>query len=547
MAKFNRPNVRSRADGPVTTTGPATTYEGGAAFTRDPLSELVLLAVVNMVGEDTFYESADTRDTRFAVLCREIAVNRPADFLHFVRWLRGEANMRSASLVAAAEGVKARLHERDLSVVAGERPGDADGLNRKIVNAVLQRPDEPGEFLAYWTANYGRALPKPVKRGVADAVTRLYHERSLLKYDTASHGWRFADVLDLVHPSPRAPWQGDLFAYALNRRTRAVSPKGHPEQIPESLGVVARNRSFPGRVEEAPYLAYDSEAIREAGLTWEDVLSQYGSKVDKAKLWEAMIPNMGIMALIRNLRNFDEAKVSDKAAQLVISELQDPEQIAKSRQFPYRFLSAYRAAPSLRWGHALETALHASMLNVPEFTGRTLVLIDTSASMRQTVSAKSQVRHVDVAALVGLTFAHRSRVKSDVIGFADNAFRFDVSVGGSVLRDMDAFDRCIGSVGHGTNTVAALQATYNGHDRVIICHDGQYGSFAYAWPTLSTSLPAHVPLFSIDTSGYQASAVDTSEPNRYEIGGFSDKLFTMVKMLDSGRSTKWPWQQPTVR
>lgn len=38
-----------------------------------------------------------------------------------------------------------------------------------MIASVLRRPDEPGELLAYWTATYGRAVPKPVKRGIADA------------------------------------------------------------------------------------------------------------------------------------------------------------------------------------------------------------------------------------------------------------------------------------------------------------------------------------------------------------------------------------------
>lgn len=44
-----------------------------------------------------------------------------------------------------------------------------------MIASVLRRPDEPGELLAYWTATYGRAVPKPVKRGIADAVRRIYH------------------------------------------------------------------------------------------------------------------------------------------------------------------------------------------------------------------------------------------------------------------------------------------------------------------------------------------------------------------------------------
>jgi hypothetical protein len=59
-----------------------------------------------------------------------------------------------------------------------------------------------------------------VKRGIADAVRRLYSGKSLLKYDTASKGYRFGDILNLVHaaPDPDKPGQGELFQYALGRR-----------------------------------------------------------------------------------------------------------------------------------------------------------------------------------------------------------------------------------------------------------------------------------------------------------------------------------------
>lgn len=547
MARFNQRVVRPRATGPVTTTGPATTYEGGAAFTRDPLSELVLLAVVNMVGNDTFYESADDRDNRFAWLCREAALTDPTNYLAFLRWLRGEANMRTASLVAAAEGTKARLDaEADPFPYPITGDSQADRIEQKLsgprafVDAVLQRPDEPGEFIGYWFATYGRNLPMPVKRGLADAAARLYNERSLLKYDTEKHDIRFGDVLELAHVKAKAPWQGDLFTYALHRRPRATGK--HPEQVPESLALVRNERLFRAEVDRHPEWLYDPERLRAAGLTWEDALSLSGNvSADKRKVWEAMIPSMGIMALLRNLRNFDEAGVSDKAAQLVISKFQDPEQIAKSRQFPYRFLSAYREAPSLRWGYALERALDASLVNVPTFPGRSLVLVDTSASMRRSVSDKSRVTHVDVGALVGMTLAHRSTGSADLIGFADDAFRFRVTQAAGVLKDVTQFIGQVGRVGHGTNTAGALRATFDGHDRVVIVHDGQYGSFHMG--SLSTVIPADVPLFSIDTAGYAASPLDTSTPNRYEAGGFSDKLFPMIKMLSEGRSARWPWQQ----
>jgi hypothetical protein len=189
------------------------THEGAPGTVRDRHSELFLLAITNMVGEQTFYEDAATRDNRFTTLVRQVAVADPAWMVSFLRWLRTDAQLRSASLVAAAEAVHARL-----SAGSADAEQAPEHSNRRMIDAVLQRPDEPGELLAYWTSRHGRAIPKPVKRGVADAVRRLYSERALLKYDTAGKGFRFADVLELVHAAPATPAQGELFAHALDRR-----------------------------------------------------------------------------------------------------------------------------------------------------------------------------------------------------------------------------------------------------------------------------------------------------------------------------------------
>lgn len=184
MAKFNIKLRKSRNQ--------PTTAEGARGFTREPRTELFLLGVSNMVGEDTFYEGATDRDARFRDLVAAVAVADPDWFSRFVPWLRSGAMMRSASVVAALEGARAQ--------VAAEIPG-----SRAVVDAALQRADEPGEALAYWLARHGRALPKPVKRGIADAAVRLYTERSLLKYDSVGSQVRFGDVIDLTpHREGRA-------------------------------------------------------------------------------------------------------------------------------------------------------------------------------------------------------------------------------------------------------------------------------------------------------------------------------------------------------
>jgi len=67
MSKFNRAATRPAVSSPVKTESipSGSTYEGAPGYARDAKSELFLLAVTNMVGEDTFYERAGRRDDRF--------------------------------------------------------------------------------------------------------------------------------------------------------------------------------------------------------------------------------------------------------------------------------------------------------------------------------------------------------------------------------------------------------------------------------------------------------------------------------------------------
>lgn len=528
---------------PGTTIGTTTTYEGGKAFVRDERSELLLLAVVNMVGEDTFYEKASTRDDRFVQLVRSVAVADPDWMAQFIGWLRNSAYMRSASVVAACEAVKARLDAKAEHPLSGFREYDAQALghNRQFIADACQRPDEPGEILAYWISRYGRKIPKPVKRGVADAVQRMYDGKALIKYDSAAKAVRFGDVLELTHatPHPDKPWQGDVFKYAIDVRHR-----GTEAVVPESNKTLTNYRtmmSFPVQQRRALLESPDfSVALAEAGMTWESLAGWLQGPMD-AKAWEAIIPSMGAMALTRNLRNFDEAGVSDQVAEKVCATIVGG--VRKARMFPYRMLSAYAAAPSLRWGHALDKALDAACQNVPALDGKTLVLVDTSGSMTSPVSAKSKIAHMEVGALFGVALAMRGN-DVDLYGFADGQFHFPLTKGGSALKQIESFCKKAGSVGHGTETVAAVRATYREtvHKRVVIITDGQAFN-SWGGGSVSETVPADVPLFGIDTTGYSKSGIDTSQPHRFEVGGFSDALFKVMGILASGSSVGWPWTE----
>lgn len=525
MARFNTRAAKAQPTSRVTSTGRVLrTFEGGRGRERDARSELFLLAVANFVSQKTFYESGADRDDRFAALVRELAVSDPEWTAGLLGWLRTEGNLRTAALVGAAEYVKARLD-------AGACDGPA---NRRVVDSVLRRPDEPGELLAYWTATYGRNVPKPVKRGIADAVRRLYSGKSLLKYDTASKGYRFGDILNLTHaaPDPAKPWQGELFRYALDRRH-------HPETAvpPVSDAVLTAHRELMavpvGQRRALITSEGGAERLAAAGMTWEALAGWLQGPMDKAA-WEAVIPSMGVMALVRNLRNFDEAGVSDEVAARVAARISDPAEVARSRQFPFRYLAAYRHAPSLRWAYPLEQALGHSLANVPALPGRTLILVDRSGSMFWSrLSDRSELNRADAAAIFGTALALRAR-KADLVEFGSTSAAVPFRAGESVLKILGRF----GDLG-GTDTTGAVRAHYRRHDRVLIVTDEQYAPSHHGDPT--EQVPADVPVYTWNLAGYRAGHGPSGTGNRHTFGGLSDAAFRMVPLLESARDADWPW------
>ncbi|MDE1673844.1 TROVE domain-containing protein [Nocardia gipuzkoensis] len=538
MSKFNTTSTRPVGHGPIATESVATarTHQGGPGYARDTRSELFLLAVTNMVSEDTFYETAQQRDSRFATLVRELATTDFDWLTRFARWLRGTANMRSASIALAAEAAKAALD-------AGQ-PG-----SRALIASVLQRADEPGEFIAYWHRQHGRTLPKPVKRGVADAARRLYSERSYLKWDSDARGVRFADVIRLAHvDAGGSQVTSDLYRYIIGRRLGVEDL-----EIPAGLDVLRAHANLralrgikPGVIASMARTGELTERFAEAGVTWEAVPSLIGGPWT-AELWEAVIPSMGYMALLRNLRNFDQAGVSNQVAATVAARLADPEQVARSRQLPMRFLSAYNAAPSLRWSWPLEQALDASLSNIPALPGHTLIMVDTSTSMNAVFSKDGTLHRWDAAAMFGLALARRC-ASAKVVSYSSaqrymheqpgtRTKNYVLRAGESLLSSLRRWKAEGYFLGGGTDTAGAIRQQYAGHDRVVLLTDEQAG---HSPAEVSASLPATVPLYTWNLAGYEHGHAP-SGPNRHTFGGLTDRGFELIPLLESGRNGGWPF------
>jgi hypothetical protein len=239
------------------------------------------------------------------------------------------------------------------------------------------------------------------------------------------------------------------------------------------------------------------------------------------------------MALIRNLRNFDQAGISPATIKYVQDKLADPEQVANSRQFPYRFLSAFNSVESLNWGFALEAALGLSVNNVPVFEGRTLVLVDTSGSMQSPVGGQRSVaQRCDVAALFGAVLANRNRGNVDLAIYATGVSPYQVGAGTSILRNIKDMQRMVGSVGHGTNTWAAIRSQYKNHDRIVVLTDEQ---------SHDSGVNPGCWMHFINLAGYRV-ATAPKDRRTFAYGGFTDSMFRLLPYMEYAGSGRWPWE-----
>lgn len=527
------------------------TYNQAPGFERDSRSELLLLAAQVMVDEKTYYEKDAGRRGRFRNLISICAVEHEQWTFEFLQWLRGVANVRSASIAGSCEFVHARwlindeLSQRGLPL----RTLDAS-LGRRVCSVVCQRGDEPAELLAYWTSHYGKPIPAAVRRGARDAAERLYSEYVAGKYDGESRSWRLGDVVMLARPRPKAEWQSHLFSQLIGKRL------GKTEPVFLDLEMVANRKAleeFPvserrGWLERAPQEV--AQAIKAAGMPWEAFSGWLQGPMDKAA-WEACIPSMGLFALLRNLRNFDEAGVSDEVVAEVCARLSDLEQVRKARLLPMRFLSAHRAVSSLRWSWALERGLDASLSNVPVLTGRTLILVDTSGSMWHNVSEQSEMVYADVAKLFGIALAKRildsaSGNSVEVVSFSSGhrgrtpSIPFVLKRGESVLAALARWEQAGLDIRGGTDTLGAVTRHYTSHNRVVCLTDEQanlHDAF-----NVFEAVPANVPCYTYNLQGYKFGHAPSGCKNRHTFGGLSDATFTMLAALESGKAGKWPWE-----
>ena len=526
MSKFATTNARPRPRAPIATTSERVlTHTGGLGFAPDEKSELVVLAAGLMSGELSYHESAGDRDARFRELVHSITRSEPGFIRRFAPYLRKDLRIRSAAIVLAAEYVAA---------------GGKDG--RQVVNSVLQRADEPAEMLGYWMGRYGRAIPAAIKRGTADAVRRLYNEHSVLKYGAGhNRSITMADVLSLVHPKPSLmkgrhyTAQSALFKHLIGRKNGFDKLSDEAVELLPVLAEDQRLKRIPENKRRDFIRNNPADSDRHLPLTWERLSSWLPGGMD-AEAWEIAIPSMGVMALIRNLRNFEQAGISPDSKNYVATMISSASEVQRSRIFPYQIWSAYKHVADDFWKVPLGEAFAHSTANIPKMDA-TLVVVDGSGSMDAPVSGRSKIMRHEIAAAHAAAMAVNSRAV-DVVAFAQTSKAIKVPLGESPLATCRRINDILRSheIGWSTYGHTAIRNHFDPakHRRVIVITDDQMHD-------AGTDL-SNVPLiYYADVGGYRPRSDEMGRNGRYTVAGFSDSLFDVIHVLEKGRDADWPF------
>jgi 60 kDa SS-A/Ro ribonucleoprotein len=272
--------------------------------------------------------------------------------------------------------------------------------------------------------------------------------------------------------------------------------------------------------------------------------------------WAELASRMGWQALRMNLNTLarNGAFGVEGVGEAVAARLSDRDAIAKARVLPYQLMAAIGSAGEgvpLSVQAALETALEASLANVPAVPGRVVVCPDVSGSMQSPVTgyrkgATSKMRCIDVAALVAAAVLRRNP--------AARLLPFECGV---VRLKLDPYARVavnaakLASIGGGGTNVSAPLALLNAEgakaDLVVIVSDNQSwvdatrsGATATMreWERLKNRVPG-AKLVCIDLQPYGTTQAK-SRRDIVNVGGFSDAVFETLAAF-ANREAERDW------
>ncbi len=262
-------------------------------------------------------------------------------------------------------------------------------------------------------------------RSLRKAIANWYSEKEVgkLEFDTqkykARDGWSHQDLLRLSHVKPKNDAYRLLYLFVTNEEKfhETVSDEDFKAQLP----FVYASESLKG-LEKSKDIVKIVKAHR---LPMEVVPTEKRSKA----IYEVMLDNYGITALIRNLGNLTKQEVLSKmeldAVRTVVARLTNEEQLKRGRVHPLSVLNAlktYGSGRGFRGGNAwipvqrivdaLDDSFYLCFKNIEPTGKRIMLALDVSGSMEGNMIAGM---NIDARTASGALAMATIRTEKDVV------------------------------------------------------------------------------------------------------------------------------------
>lgn len=409
---------------------------------------------------------------------------------------------------------------------------------RKYAMSVLPKVARTGTHFLHFNAfiNSMRGNGRAIRDGVSNwfsSLSDLSLSYQMAKYKQRD-GWSWRDVLLLNHVNPNkfSPRYQVLFRNAAGKLTE--------EEKEQFLFGHVRGLYLVNKAKDVDEVI---KLVEEYNLSHEMIPTQF--KKDPA-LWKALLPYMGMEAMVRNLGNMESYKVfsEKKSLDFVVSRFTNPEFIKKSMIHPLRVavaLNAYSYGNGMRGKNewevndnvvdALEKALELSFSNIIPTGKKIYFAVDVSSSMTANIAGFAGFSSASASAIIALMYA-KSEQNVTIRGFCDKMKYLGISKHDTFTSAMRKVEVPFGSTDCALPMLDAISLDED-YDVFMVITDGDTWS-GYVQPSVALQryrdkVGHQVKYIELSTSPVGTSLADPRDQDSLSVVGFDTSIPQVIE------------------
>jgi len=472
--------------------------EGFPAYSGDPKTDVVNVLMTGSTA-NSFYVNA---------------LEKVEDIVKLLTEFEDNEFLAKATVYAREKG-----YVREIPVVSTVVLSTKDlNLFRKTVHRVCLLPTD-------WQKLIDVSRSGLIRQGVGRALKREIIEalRNMSVYHAIKYPKAVEDMINIARPNETV--NPVIIKYIKERET-----SGNPQL--EALEKLKRTEDENEIV----------KIIEEGRLPYEVVTGSVNKMTPK--IWEALLYQAPYFNLLRNLRNFLEYGVFDKADNLnyAIKKLTNREAIRKAKIFPFRYYVAWKRIRKTATKpevvnsllNALEKGMELSVDNVPELDGNVCIAPDVSGSMESKVLGEySMLRCKDIVGIFTAIMIKKCKKLPIILPF-ESELRLDLveeALGKDRLMDIA---KTIGVALGGTSLSAPVEYLLKEKidvDYFIAFTDNEEWvgrSFMEAFMEYKRKINPEVKAYLVTLIPYRDYPTPTNIHNVYYIFGWSDNALRFI-------------------